>query len=797
MTFRLRLIIEWFIIALLANLTVISFIQSNTTSSFDNILYDGLSDTTRVPADEDILIIAIDDASLKENGKWPWDRSKHTELINKIKKLKPRSIVLDILLSDKGLLETDKALSEALYGKPEDNTKDSNIRGNTAPKEVTDDPKIFLPLHFVSPGDNGKAYNTILPTQSFFRTQNNIGHVNLSFDGDGILRRSDICFQTSENERQWPHLMELIYQNRHGKASPAMEKSTQKLCERPILLPFSDSGTIASIPYIEAAKGNILADAVKGKDVLIGSTALGLGDNYPTPSSEGGLIPGVEIMANILGALERDDFITPIPLWQATIILLFPIWILLIAFLRWQPKQILILSAIIFFGLFALSAILLYFGYWLAPGPALAALLLAYPLWGWRRLQAISYYMGKKLKELAKEEDSSPLTSTKKQSIDLIGKQRDTLDQAIDNIRDLRRFVNDTLSGLPDPMFVCDLEGKIILSNNILNDRIEANLVGKTLSDAIDTLVRPEDKMAVQLYIEDSIDDNNIIIDQEEIVRMDDSDTSSLGFVRFNSPRGRNFVMRRTPLLSNEGECRGHIHYLADISALARADAQREEMLQLLSHDMRAPQSAILALLDGKIDDNAKKSIATNSKRTLQLAQDFVEIARMGETPFDGEDILVDSLVEQVIDSLWPLAQERNVKINLVNMNEGLFLIGEADSLSRAIMNLLDNAIKFSPDKSEINVKIKNMDFGKTPMISITIEDQGSGIDDEMLPILFDRFTSNRSKEGRTQGIGLGLSFVSAVINRHNGSITADNKRNGGAIFSILLPESIEELEED
>lgn len=786
MTFRLRLIIEWFIIAFLANAVVIALLQWDVTASFDNLLYDGLSETARPPVDEDIIIIAIDDASLKEFGKWPWGRDQHAKTIENIKKLGPRSISLDIILSETGDIESDTLLSTALYGDMQTQVADINA------------PAIFLPLHFVTPGNEGRAFDTILPAAPFLKRGNkhdNLGHVNLSFDNDGILRKNNICFQASENSPQWPHLMERIYQNRHGKPSPAMEKAVKTtLCDAPVLIPFSESGSIATLSYSDAAKGNILPEFVRGKDVIIGATAAGLGDNYPTPSSNGSLMPGVEIIANMLGALERDDFITPLPLWQSALLSLLLIWILLIGFLRWQPRLILIASGVIFFAILILSATFLYFGYWFPPGPALAALLLAYPLWGWRRLQAISYYMSEKLRELEREEDSSPLGLIQKKSIDLVGKQRDTLDQAIDNIRDLRRFVNDTLFGLPDPMFVVNMDNEVILSNDILNQRIDSDLMGGDLSNAIDTLVRKEDRALVWQYIETSdVDSANAIIDQETVVRMTDNYTSS--YVRFTSPRGRNFVMRRVPLLDSENEYRGHIHYLADITALARADSQREEMLQLLSHDMRAPQSAILALIDGDIDEAAKKSIANNSKRTLQLAQDFVEIARMGETPFDGEELLIDSLVEEVIDSLWPLANERGIKIDLSNVSEGSFVIGEADSLSRAFMNLLDNAIKFSPDKSDIHVKIKNMEFGKSTMVSITIEDQGNGIDSDMLPILFEKFTTNRGNEGRAQGTGLGLSFVSAVIERHHGSISADNKRDGGAIFSILIPESLENEE--
>jgi len=702
MTFRFRLTIEWLIIALLASMSVIGLSYWNITAAFDNLLYDGLSDISRPEADEDILLVTIDETSLQQNGKWPWTRDRHAQLIQNLKKFEPRSISLDIIISDDGPETEDKLLAKAIHGNndiisqnsskdlllitpPLDPVIDSSPQKVSSPdSEIATNNQtktpVFLPLHFISPGNNGREYDVSLPAPIFIENEDNIGHVNLTFDNDGTLRRTNICFQPDPADKQWPHLMEKIYQKRHGAASSAMT-STNNDCEQSLLLPYSQPGSIAEISYIDAAQGNVPSALIKGKDIIIGSTAIGLGDNYPTPSSDGGLLPGVEIMANMLGAMERDDFIKPILGWQAMVLLLAPIWILLIGFLRWQPKQILVISALLFFAILVMSASLLYFGFWLPPGPALMALLLAYPLWGWRRLQAISYFMEEKFRELDAEDDQNifPAADPSK-AIDLVGKQRDTLNHAINNIRDLRRFVNDTLMGLPDPMLVTNSDGEIILSNVILDTRLETQLVGKTLNDVVNSLVRKEDRFSVQSYIENSnnLTEQNVIIDPEDAVRMEDTETLNLGFVRFSSVIGRNFVMRRAPLFNNDGLLRGHIHYLADITALARADAQREEMLQLLSHDMRAPQSAILAVLDGKIDDQAKKTIANNSKRTLQLAQDFVEIARMGERPFDGEDILIDSLIGEAMDTLWPLAKERNIEINLTNINEGSFIIGEA-----------------------------------------------------------------------------------------------------------------------
>jgi signal transduction histidine kinase len=244
--------------------------------------------------------------------------------------------------------------------------------------------------------------------------------------------------------------------------------------------------------------------------------------------------------------------------------------------------------------------------------------------------------------------------------------------------------------------------------------------------------------------------------------------------------------MRRSEIRSDAGDLRGHIHYLTDITDLARAEAEREEVLQLLSHDMRAPQSTIIAILDGEIDAAARKRIERNARRTMQLAQDFVEIARMGETEFEGEDVLLADLVREVADSLWPLANERGIKFAFGDSSNGAFVLAEPDRLFRAFCNLIDNAIKFSPDDGTINMAVAR----QSSEIVVTVTDSGPGIPPKILPKLFSRFASGGEHKGRVSGAGLGLNFVQAVIARHGGSVTASNNTEKGATFTVRVPEA-------
>lgn len=744
MNLRLRLAIEWLAIGLFASSLVVLALLWRGTAPFDNLLYDRLSAAARPAADGQILIVAIDDPSLSALGKWPWDRAIHARLIEKLQVKRPRSITFDILLSETSDAASDANLAETM-------------RKGPAP--------VFMPLHFSTPGNNGRAYDTIMPASGFVAAATAIGHANVTFDADGIVRRGSLCFRADGEALRWPHLMELAYRGDKAGRSPAYVRNA---CGVDLLIPYARRGSFAEISYADILDGDVPADIVRGRDIIIGATATGMGDNFPAANGDEGLLSGVEIMANMLGALRRDDFVLQMSTGWTVAFALLPLWLLMLGFLIWKPRIVLIASLLSIALILAACAALLSGGIWLAPGGALLGVLLIYPLWGWRRLQAMSDFMGSELRALQDEGEVSALPIRPNRATDLVGRQSEALAVSIDHMRDLRRFVSDTLADLPDPMFVTDPDGVVTLTNDMLDDRLPGDIRGMPIADALGHMVAPEHRVGVDHYL------------------LNSGSLVSPEFVRFDAPFDQTFVMRRSEIRSDAGELRGHIHYLTDITDLARAEAEREEVLQLLSHDMRAPQSTIIAILDGDVDVEAKKRIERNARRTMQLAQDFVEIARMGETEFDGEEILLADFVREVADSLWPLANERGIKFAFGDSSSSAFIIAEPDRLFRAFCNLIDNAIKFSPDGGTISATVAS----QGSEIGVTISDEGAGIAPDILPRLFSRFASGGAHKGRVSGAGLGLNFVQAVIQRHKGSVCATNNAGRGATFTVKLPKA-------
>lgn len=757
MKLRLRLGIEWLIIGLAASMLVLLGNRWEATRAFDHLLYDQLSGFSRPGADPDILLVNIDDRSLMLLGKWPWSRRIHGQLIEKLQTLRPRSITLDVILSENGEDAGDARLARAMATGP-------------AP--------VMMPLHFVSPGNDGRNYDVIPPAPIFAKAADKIGHVNVNIDGDGVVRRAELCFDPEQDGARWPHLMEQVYRAEHKRPSPAYSKSS---CGQRLLIPYAARGSHSEISYADLLSGTVPDALVAGRDVIIGATAAGLGDRYPVPFGDGGTLAGSEVMANILHGLRYGGFITPVPAALSDLLSLAPLWLLMAGFLLWLPRTALIASITLTAAILIGTAAAFGWQYWFAPSGALLGILIVYPLWGWRRLQAMSDFMSSELMRLEHGGETVPIPVRTADAADLVGRQSAALASAINHMKDLRRFVSDTLSDLPDPILVTDLAGVILLDNDLARERLSMPLVGCSIHQVIARITAADDRAVVDRFLRSA----------------DDGDSGDQGgaakrprSVRFETMNGDTYVMRKSQLENGAGILQGHIHYLADITLLASAETERERVLQLLSHDMRAPQAAIISSLAGPIDQETRKRIERNARRTIQLAQDFVDMARMAESEFAGDDILLADLIREAADSLWPLAKERDVTINIKDNSDAAFVTAEADSLSRAISNLIDNAIKYSPDHGHIMVDIDRAEQSDGAWLSVNIADQGEGIGADILPNIFRRFVTGGEPQGRIKGTGLGLTYVAAVIEHHGGTVSGENNAGGGACFRLMLPEA-------
>ena len=247
---------------------------------------------------------------------------------------------------------------------------------------------------------------------------------------------------------------------------------------------------------------------------------------------------------------------------------------------------------------------------------------------------------------------------------------------------------------------------------------------------------------------------------------------------------GGNFEVRYVAQRDASDAQVGWIIRIVDISPLKQAERHREDALQLLSHDMRAPQSAILALLRGpeaRVPKAVRTRIEGLAKRTLDLAEDFVQLARAEAKPLAIEPVDLNDIAIDAADALWPTAKARDIRVDVEGIDDPHMVDGDRQLLTRAVINLIGNAIKYSDEGMKIACALSEA----AGHVRLTISDQGVGMTEEQLSKLFSRF-----QRGSREGVGLGLAFVRTVVDRHSGTIDCKSAPGKGSTFTIDLVKS-------
>ena len=748
--------IEWALTAVLAASVVGYMVVNETLDRADTAIYDALMQLGQRPPLDDIVIIAIDNPSLQTLGRWPWPRTLHADLLNTLAQAKPKAIAYDVLFVEP---DTDPRADIALAG---------------AMKAAG---PVFLPLLIEVPGPDGAAAEAMEPAGPLREAAAGIGQVNLHFDRDGVAR--SIFIGESGGERRWLHLMELMRRQALGLNIPtvppgsgefpsALETLTR---DGRMLIPFAGPpGHFRTISFADVVRGEVPPEVFKGRLVLIGATGEGLGDRYPTPlTSETEVMSGVELQANILDALLTGRVITPAAVGWVLALSLIPLAVLMAGLLRLRPRANMVLGlALIAATLATCAALLLVLRIWAPPAAAVAGLALVYPIWSWRRLEAASAYMVDELGALAQEPSilPQPVLSASHAPDDVIGRQVALMHQAVRNLRDLRRFMSDSLDGLPDATLVADADGHILIANTAAQSlfaRLAApNPVGRAMGQMIEVFDFPT---ADQGGVEGEVE----------------------------APDGATYHLRFSAFADSTGAFTGWIARFTDITAMKTATRQREQVLELLSHDMRSPQASILALLaedqgDG-ISPATVQRVEAYARRTLALADNFVNLARAESERYTLETLNFSDILLDAIDDLWPQSRARAIEVQAEGCEIEHLVLADRTLLTRALINLIDNALKYSEPNTRVECRVANEGEGEDATVICTIQDQGRGMSPESLAHLFERFQRSTPTGGRqVSGVGLGLTFVQTVILRHGGQISCDSALGEGTRFTLTLP---------
>ena len=216
-----------------------------------------------------------------------------------------------------------------------------------------------------------------------------------------------------------------------------------------------------------------------------------------------------------------------------------------------------------------------------------------------------------------------------------------------------------------------------------------------------------------------------------------------------------------------------------------------------VSHELKTPLTSIQGFAQAILDDTADtpesrkqaaKIIYDESGRMHRMALDLLDLARLegGIADLKMSDVDVSALLKSIVEKFTPQAQQANVNLQLDIPGDLPMLIGDGDRLAQVFTNLVDNALKFTPESGQIVLSAKQVGDG----MEISVADSGSGVPQEALPHLFDRFyQADESRAGGAgHGTGLGLAIVKEIIQAHGGRIGVRSEAGQGTTFTINLP---------
>ncbi|MBL8511544.1 MAG: CHASE2 domain-containing protein [Betaproteobacteria bacterium] len=784
---RQRVIHEWLLIGVLLSLFSVVMVRGEGLARLDNSLYDQALKGWQRPAQSDVVLIGIDEDSLRQIGRWPWSRVVHATLTQKLAAAGARAVAFDVILTEPSDALSDGLLAEAM-------------RANG---------RVVLPL--IQQASNGAVIGEALPAPPFLQAAARLGHTSAYLDSDGIARAAYLRAGFGQAQRELLSLATL------GVALPERAQAAARLGdsgdgsrarntrnwvqEQRYQIPYAGPpGHFKTLSYVGVLRGDYAAHELQDKIVLVGMTANGLGDEFPVPfGGVRGTMSGIEIHANLLQGLREGIDLRLAPTWAALLLPLLLLWGLLLAFLWLSPRQSIVLTAGLCLATAIAAAVGLRYGWvWLSPALSILVMMLAYPLWSWRKLEATQRYLEDELNRLQQEPAIVPPvtiasvapTGTLPTFVpDVIESRIAAVKAATQRLRSLNRFVASSLESLPAAALMTDFNGRVLKANAraatlFAEARDLGPLEGRDLFGLLARFQHELDGGWRKLWASVGADRSMLSVEVK--------DSQAVG-----EGGAHEYLLQIAPTFSHSGVQTGTIVTLTDVSLLHETERRRDEALRFLSHDMRAPQAGILTMLDRYRDDpdsiTTEKLLARIGKyasRTLNLADDFLQLARAERIRSqDFTPLCLNDVMHDASDEAWALATPKGITLQVDAELDDAWVQGDKALLTRVLMNLLSNAIKYSPAHTRIEIRLSRQ--GANWLIAV--HDQGYGMADTSR--LFTRFTRlHHPGQPEEEGIGLGLVFVKTTLARHGGNITVTSKvaafegDSQGSVFRVSLP---------
>jgi PAS domain S-box-containing protein len=351
----------------------------------------------------------------------------------------------------------------------------------------------------------------------------------------------------------------------------------------------------------------------------------------------------------------------------------------------------------------------------------------------------------------------------------------DQLSQKLDALTEERTKIEAIISSMSDAVVATDGAGRLLLLNGAARD-----LLG----------LRPDDAGRPAA---DALGDHAVwrALDHTARRGTDAAEEFTLG----SGAHERLFHLNATPLRAAGGRNAGAVAVVRDVTEFRRAERLRRDLTANVSHELRTPLTSIKGftetlLAGAAADEQACRRFLTiidaEATRLMTLVDDLMALSRLESRaePMELGPVRLDALVEEAASRLRPQAAQHHIALRTAAAGTPV-VTADADRILQVLTNLIDNAIKFTPEGGAVEVTLR--EDGADAVVSVT--DSGRGIPPDDLPRIFDRFYRvERSRSREAGGSGLGLAIAKHIVDAHGGRIMVTSRPGAGSTFSVALP---------
>ncbi len=263
--------------------------------------------------------------------------------------------------------------------------------------------------------------------------------------------------------------------------------------------------------------------------------------------------------------------------------------------------------------------------------------------------------------------------------------------------------------------------------------------------------------------------------------------------VEARGPDGSHLILSLASVLDSSGQPGGFMVIIHDVTDLRRLEKIRRDFVANVSHELRTPLASIRAMAetlqdgaleDGSVSDHFLGTIIKEAQRLTRISEDLLVLSDAESRLPEKSPLDLSELIGLVLNRFQPQAERAGVGIE-GSVAERLVVEANRDQIEQVLVNLIDNAIKYTPSGGSVHVTAER----EGDRAAVHVADTGIGIEGRDLPRIFERFYRvDKARSRQSGGTGLGLSIVKHIVESHGGQVTVESEKGRGSQFTFVLP---------